>query len=359
MSCRMLIPRSGVVYFLYFLVIAGLLAAVLRLYYLPPVIEGDVSAESMAFLDIAASGSLFQWFVSIVWLLTAGISFLLVGFSGSLRGGGLKSIFWFCTGLVALTMSADAVCSFLPFFGQIAEQKINEYSGDETSFSMTIWILGVIGFVFVLSEVCFLWRYIRSMYGFRLILKFFFTFAAAALLFSILFHYFIPSASPADTNGQRVVSERIQNSKPDEKSAAPKKSNEPNGDKKDDERTANGDFRYVAYETPDETEWIERWEDLFGWENSAEENLGLHISIEDIFGIEEPIENIIFGKEMKLDLLRTRELLRAGAYGIFLVFFSTGLALLARAERMIFDKNIQFGRMQYLCRQDHAIANEF
>lgn len=391
MSCRNLIPKNGGGYLLYFLAAAGMLAGMLYYYCVPPSVEG---AGQLAFLDLTARDSLFRWFVSIVWLLIAGMSFVLMFFSCALRGGGLKSIFWCSVGSVAFVLSVDTVCSFLPFLKKLLDQKVMEYSGDEASSSMTFWILGIISFLFVLSEVCFLWRYIRSMYGHRLTLKFFFSCSAILLVAAVVFHCAIPAADSgaaavsADTaHGTSQRAERLapvpnKTEKPaadrgERTSDADEAPNNPSpSPREESEETEEADdFRYVAYETPAESpsadhapngvqateserSRVNRWEDIFGWEKTAEEYLGMKVELEEVIGLDASVEELLFGADADLDLVRTREALRQGAYGFFLLFFSMGLALLARAERLGIDKQIKLGRYNFINHPERILADD-
>lgn len=401
MSCRNLIPKNGGGYLLYFLAAAGMLAGMLYYYCVPPAIDG---AGQLAFLDLTARDSLFRWFVSIVWLMIAGMSFVLMFFSCALRGGGLKSVFWCSVGSVAFVLSVDTVCSFLPFLKKLLDQKVMEYSGDEASSSMTFWILGIISFLFVLSEVCFLWRYIRSMYGHRLTLKFFFSCSALLLIAAVVFHCAIPAAD-SDTNAAMAHPAQGTSQRAERLAPAPKKPEKPaaernnrggapgtvpNGnspDETDEADEAEDDFRYVAYETPAESNSaaatapqtgslsagslsagskttesermrVKRWEDIFGWEKTAEEYLGMKVDIEEVLGLDASVEELLFGSDATLDLVRTREALRQGTYGFFLLFFSMGLGLLARAERLGIDKQIKMGRYNFINHPERMLADD-
>lgn len=382
MSWRNLIPKSGGGYLLYFMAAAGLLSAMLYFYCVPPALDG-APEEGLTFLDLTAPGSLFRWFVSIIWLLIAGMSFILTFFSCSIRGGGLKSIFWCSVGTVAFAMSVDTVCSFLPFFKSLLDQKVMEYSGDEASSSVTFWILGIIAFLFVLSEVCFLWRYIRSMFGHRLVLKFFFLSSAVLLIAAVVFHCVIPSPeSPtASLSGTSQRAERLAPAKKSETAALrPTDIKRPDAppsrpEEEKEEEDASDDYRYVAFEKPvlpetdsavekpsgaadAENGLVTRWEDIFGWEKTAEEYLGMKVNLEEVVGLDVNIEQLVFGDGAKLDLVRTREALRQGAYGFFLLFFSTGLALLARAERIGFDRQIKLGRYSFINHPERVLTED-
>lgn len=410
MSCRLLIPKNGWIYFLYFLGASGLLIGMLYYYYVPPELGGSVTEDSLAFLDLTRSTSLFQWFISILWLGMAVISSLLVFFSGSRRGGGLKSVFWMSIGAAAFLMSADAICGFIPVLWAIVKEQITEISGDEATVSMTLWILGIISLVFVLTESCFLWRYIRSFPILtRLTLKALFFAACLTLGFSVVFHYAIPSGGQTAPRRSMTARKSPPPPAPMKKSDAPLKNDgEKSGEAPNDE-TPSGEeddaFRYVAFEkesddglskgsaekspeesadeppedlaensteggaeisaaaalgneAEDESETIsakeapasgriEIWEDLFGWDKTLEENLGFKTTFEEMFGRDGVYEAELLN-ELKLDTLKTRELFRRGIYGFFLVFFSTGLGVLARAERIVFDKQLIRGHYQLL-----------
>lgn len=400
MSCRLLIPKNGWIYFLYFLGASGLLIGMLYFYYVPPELGGSVTEESLAFLDLTRSTSLFQWFVSILWLGMAVISSLLVFFSGSRRGGGLKSVFWMSVGAAAFLMSADAICGFIPILWAIVKEQIIDISGDEATVSMTLWILGIIALVFVMTESCFLWRYIRSFSLLtRLTLKGLFFTACLTLGFSVLFHYAIPSGGQSAPRRSMTARKHPTPPAPAKKSDAPSKNDdERNGETPNDETPSKEEddaFRYVAFEkesgenrsedsaegTPEDSAegnaeisaaaaleneaenenesenisakeapvsgTLEIWEDLFGWDKTLEEKLGFQTSFEEMFGRDDVYEAELLN-ELKLDTQKTRELFRRGIYGFFLVFFSTGLGVLARAERVGFEKQLIRGHYQLL-----------
>ncbi|MDD3586657.1 MAG: hypothetical protein PHQ75_05700 [Thermoguttaceae bacterium] len=83
-----------------------------------------------------------------------------------------------------------------------------------------------------------------------------------------------------------------------------------------------------------EPQTMKRWEDLFGWQNSLEEQWGFKGQFEEMLGLSGSIEALVLGADVSLDLVRIRRIIRYGLFGFSLITLCIAFGLVARGGKL-------------------------
>lgn len=359
MQGRCFIPKNIFVYFLFFLVSLGSWVGILALYCGLPRLSASVSEGALPFLDLNQAGSLGRWFLSLMWMTIAVHSLMMIIFVISrnrresynlLVSPGIgtanapnsprvaKGWFWSIVFAVSLVMSANSACQFIPCLYHCLASK---YSGEETPFLSVVILIGTLLAVFFVVKGVF--RYIGSVSATRWFLYPLFGVTSLVLGLAIFLGYSVPKAEIA----YRPVSvTELPSNTESGQTDAGMKSEEKEAEEKLEEKPH---YQNVSYEKANFTESSGEkkiaeeknevtWESIFGMRNTIESNLNLDKDLEEYLHLEKPSEYYLFDRLPALNVAQTRTILRYGFYGIFLIFLSMSLGLLARAEVVAFDK---------------------
>ena len=366
MQGRSLVPKSVFFYLFFFLTALGGWLGTLALYCNEDYLAHLVSKESLPFLDLNQTGSISQWFMSFLWLLISVHSFmvillvmarsrreafdrLIMEVQGKLvnpfprYNAAGRIFFWLVICVVSFLMSANTICQFFP----VLQESLTEMSrsgsgagGEKVSLLIVGGLIGglIIGFLLVQT----FWRYILSVRKSRFILypSFFLTFVILVLAISC--RCCIPepdtvAAAAAETKTEIEKESQdlgLESEKEKELSyqnvaySKPADSKKEESEKEKNEEDGKGDV---------EAEPL-TWESIFGLDQTLETKLGMDKTMEESFNLDKASEAYLFDRLPELSVVQVRCILRRGFYGLFLVFFSTSLGLLARSERILLDK---------------------
>ncbi|MBR2585322.1 MAG: hypothetical protein IKE64_07815 [Thermoguttaceae bacterium] len=358
---------------LLFFAAVGVLLVLFGLYYQQPQIE-ELVGQDLRPVDLGSEGSLFTWFLSILWLVVSGIGFVSALMTLSQRA--LKSCFWSVVALTGLVMSCVTACGLSPLISRMAQKGIVLVSGgalsEESSVFVFYGVLGAVGVIFAL----YAFRYVSFFSSItRKVLWLFFVCSFSLATVSIAFHWIIPTEEGTESSLAAAVDDRAADGSaaygqgrlvPKSESGSsvdigrssgaaggssgtlskPTVIGKPNGTdrgtnptdptgQKKGKDSEKGDFVSCAYSSDpnrqaEERPCVRSWSDLFGIDLSP-----FRKADESGSGDAETAEpKECFLSALNLDLVRTRELCRRGTYALFVVFFSTALLVLARAERI-------------------------
>ncbi len=95
-------------------------------------------------------------------------------------------------------------------------------------------------------------------------------------------------------------------------------------------------IEHAILETPEKP----RWEMIFGWRNTIEENLKLSRNIEEYFGWPESIETYLWRGKTP-DIKRIRESIQYGGIGFFILMLSITIQFILRAGWLVSEKKLQ------------------
>jgi len=388
MSFQLLIPKSAGAFFLYFISFIGVFGGMLYLYLLGPELFGEGCWFGVLF-DLTSPKCLFRWCTSMLWLMMGAGSLRMLYFAVFQRQELTKSLFWLSIAVISFFLSMNTICSYTPYVCRLIEQIVRQYAGKDGAGTLTVWIIRIVCLAFFLTEANFLCRYVKLMKNYRFLLSLFFVPAVLFLVLSLVAYCWIPSGSVVVLTAGAVseskeekqtarLAEQNSEEKAEDKENTPESKSESKADAKSNSKSeaksesksespsdgeepqsgAEEDFHYVAFtktekekaagnssadetqseESPASPAVITRLEDLFGLEE-IEKILNLETSWEKTIGLSQPIEDILFGGKIEWEMvIRTCELIRNGLYSLFILFFSMGLGLLGRAERVQFDE---------------------
>ena len=387
MFSRFFIPKNKFCYCFMFLAALGVLLVLFGLYYQQPQIE-ELVGQELRPLDLGSEGSLFAWFLSMLWMVVSGVGFAAMLMTLSQRA--LKSCFWFVVALTGLVMSCVTACGLSPLVSSVAQKGLVLVSGEALSEELSVFvfygILGAGGVAFAL----YAFRYVSFFSSLnRKVLWLLFVCSFSLVTVSIAFHWIIPTeggnesslAAAVDgqaADGQTARGRLVPKSEPDQSFdiggsvgasgnpsgtlSKPTVVGKPNGtdrstgnqtdpaDQRSGKDGEKSDFVSCAYSSDSnynagERPCVKSWSDLFGIDLSPYRKFDESGS--GGAGTAEPEE--CFLSALNLDLVRTREICRRGTYALFVVFLSTALLVLARAERLRTDFNYQtMVQMQFL-----------
>ncbi|MDO5581187.1 MAG: hypothetical protein Q4G69_08625 [Planctomycetia bacterium] len=401
---RLLIPKNILFYLLFLGIALMYIIAVLWGYYHLAEIEKYFDGTSLPFLDLHQSGNVLDWFYSLLWIYIAILSIIILGSSLEHKDKFLQVLFWINVPLVALILSADTICSFSTFILQIIEL------GQKNSASQTasLYVLRLIFFLFILSEFLLLFNYIRTMSNSRLILTGSVMICFFTLVFVLLFGSAVPREALIRRNNEPVLQKFLASEKsssdykeldsenpPAQKTEKPESSGKTDNmdnsgvpedspyDSDSEEKTPPSDeeksdedsiFRNAAdeneggegessgpeeeksdsaagKESPEKADpHVYKWEDIFGWEKSFEDNWKAKGTLEEFFNMSGSIESHLWGNKTP-DIPRIRESIHYGGTGIFLLLLSLTIQLIARAGRVAVEKKLlrQLGDFAAVC----------
>lgn len=233
MQGRFLVPKNILFYVFFFLVMLGGWTGTLWLYYRLSDISHLAGAETLPFLDLNQTGSFGQWFISLMWLLIAVHSFMMIFFviSRSRRelyeawireakgadgifipkyNGLIKVLFWLAVFGVSFVMSAETICRFSPFiYRRLHEVFLSLAQGEDSDASVFYLVLMIAALAFVFVTAGCLRQYINSVRKSRWILYPFFFATSLALGLTILFQCLIPDPTGM-TDEERIKAAMIR-----------------------------------------------------------------------------------------------------------------------------------------------------
>lgn len=363
-----------------FLAAVGVLLVLFGLYYEQSQLE-ELLGQGLRPVDLGSEGSLFAWFLSILWLAVSGIGFAAMLMTLSQRA--LKACFWFAVALTGFAMSCVTACGLSALISRMAQKGLVLVSGGAISEDISAFvfygILGAGGLAFALYAFRYV-SFFSSVNRKVLWLLFVCSFSLAAV--SIAFHWIIPTEGGTESSLAAAVDDQtadgsaayrqgrlVPKSEPGQPvdssgssgtAASPAGTlskptviSKPNGtDRGTGQSDAAGqkkgkdgeksDFVSCAYSSDsdrnaEERPCVKSWSDLFGVDLSPFKK----IDQSDNSDAEPAEPQECFLSTLNLDLIRTREICRRGTYALFVVFLSTALLALARAERLRTEFNYQ------------------
>ncbi|MBQ3453428.1 MAG: hypothetical protein IJG25_01050, partial [Thermoguttaceae bacterium] len=191
---------------LLFFAAVGVLLVLFGLYYQQPQIE-ELVGQALRPVDLGSEGSLFTWFLSILWLVVSGIGFVSALMTLSQRA--LKSCFWSVVALTGLVMSCVTACGLSPLISRMAQKGIVLVSGgalsEESSAFVFYGVLGAVGVIFAL----YAFRYVSFFSSItRKVLWLFFVCSFSLATVSIAFHWIIPTEEGTESSLAAAVDDR-------------------------------------------------------------------------------------------------------------------------------------------------------
>ena len=359
MSGRSGVPKNICVYAFAFLVLFFAWTGILLLYYhhWEP---GGSPGEGTALLDFGLEESLGVWFLTAVWSAISFFSFIMVrvvwdrkrlhsavGIVPEEIGGatipkfgkyhGFRRIFfWLFCGAVALMMSADTVCGFIPYFFRRLVDAVRAGAGEDGDIStFAICLLG--GAILISGVIAAAIRdYTRGLSFSRL-----YAFAAFGptlflLGMSLLFGLTVPETALNRPSAPR---------KPAAAEAAPSETTPKTDQAPSEPYLPESNYRTISRQKGADKNVFTKadlsddvtFEKIFGMNVSLEEKLNLDRTIEETLHLKRSIESYLFAFLPKLSLPQAQTFLRRGFYGYFLAMLVWSLGLLARIEQVEYE----------------------
>lgn len=335
MSCRFFIPKSKSCCAVLLIVSLGILLVLLGLYYKQDFLE-EIVGQKLRPFDLVSEGSIFTWFLSVLWLVISAVGLVATRMTLSQRS--LKSCFWFAVALIGLSMSCITACGLSGILFRLARKTGSLISGGALSESSSLMVFFGILFIGGGLLVLYVFRYVSYfMPTSRAALRFLFFCAFSFMTASVCLHVMIPTEEDIAKYEKRLASRTADSD------AAGRSSEKDKAGKKGD----SGDYISCAYSSGEEDTAVERprirnWGDLFAidpvgndGENTAEST-----------GTESTAESTAasggcFLSGLNLDLIRTREICRKGSYALFVVFLCVAVLSLARVERLCVEYQLK------------------
>ncbi|MDO5555045.1 MAG: hypothetical protein Q4G68_14925 [Planctomycetia bacterium] len=413
---KILIPDSIVIYLLGFLLACGILTGSLVMYYHLPALAARFGEENVSALNLESSQNFLHWFFSVLWIIIAMDSLLILCQAKEMALGLKSCLFWGNIGILAIVMSVDSFCSFHPVLCALFNSCLDKTGTSSAAVSAIYIVIRLLVASFLFIQISYLLGYLRAQRTNRWFLSAGLATCVFVFVLSCFCSWQIPQpgqrestdlpesvevtggliaqdgakqgqplqetlgvsqaedariAAPAsDTGPFRNVSveQALEESDSVDSATGGKTSSQPErsptgyfADKEPVEESHEGvlfDPNLATVDSVDVSDEpaspsnesgsllaqnakLEQWEDLFGWEESLEDILGLSNSVEDCLGWEKSVEENVIGNGVVLDLARLRVIVRYGVYGLFLILFCTLVRLIVRAGKRRHDRQIR------------------
>ncbi len=307
-----------------------LLVGILTLYYFSTGWE-NTAGKSLPFLNLSAQGGLFRWFCALIW---GGITFQILSITRFFRSiKKEKGALWFWRFVALLTglMSCNAVCALFPALLEGGESLSENEAAVGFSLVETELIpIGVLFFAFLAAIALYSSGKQVGLIR-RWIIKAFFAVTVFSLCGSVLCHYCIPTSLSSDNPVASSKASRSQETQSEDGEGESAVEDEyirtVAYDEEKGAESSSDQQKEKSLESDSEAS-LTQLEDIFGMERSVEDLFGMTEPIEKKFGIDQPIEEKIENHGIRLNLNRSREMIRYGSFGLFLGLLYLAVALL-------------------------------